>query len=57
MRSLKVAVAAFSAPPYSAGGVVSAHFNLFRSLKAEGLDVKMWTYCFSGPSRCTNASL
>ena len=40
----KVAVVAFSAPPLSSGGVASAHYNLYRALKAAGLDAMLFTF-------------
>ncbi len=42
--SRKVAVIAYSAPPYSTGGVASAHYNLFRALERAGLDVRLFTF-------------
>lgn len=40
-----MAIVAYSAPPYSAGGVAAAHFNLFRSLRRLGeFDVKLFTF-------------
>ncbi len=44
----KVAVVAYSAPPYSAGGVASAHFNLFRLLQQAGLDARLFTFGENG---------
>ena len=35
---------AFSAPPFSAGGVASAHFNLFRALQSEGQEARFFTF-------------
>lgn len=49
MKKRKVAVVAFSAPPYSAGGVAAAHFNLFRALYRSGLDAQLFT--FGDPGR------
>lgn len=40
----RIAIIAASAPPYSAGGVASAHYNLFRAMRREGLDVKLFTF-------------
>lgn len=44
LKVRKVAVVAYSAPPYSAGGVASAHFNLFRLLQQAGLDARLFTF-------------
>jgi glycosyltransferase involved in cell wall biosynthesis len=47
MKAVKkrVAIVAYSAPPYSAGGVASAHFNLFQGLKQrKQLDVRFFTF-------------
>jgi glycosyltransferase involved in cell wall biosynthesis len=41
---MKVAVIAGSAPPLSQGGVASAHYNLFRFLRAEGFATKLFTH-------------
>ena len=40
----RVAVVAASAPPYGAGGVASAHYNLFRALQHAGLEVRLFTF-------------
>lgn len=40
----KVAIVAASAPPYSAGGVASAHFNLFKAMRQAGLDARLFTF-------------
>lgn len=45
----KIAVVAYSAPPYSAGGIASAHFNLFRALRAAGYGARLFT--FGDPGR------
>jgi len=44
VRPDKVAVVAYSAPPYGAGGVASAHFNLFRLLQRAGLHARLFTF-------------
>lgn len=44
MKGGRVAVVAYSAPPLSAGGVASAHYNLFRKLKEAGFDAKLFTF-------------
>lgn len=44
MKVRKVAVVAYSAPPFSAGGVASAHYNLFRSLQQTGIDTCLFTF-------------
>lgn len=44
MKAHKVAIVAFSAPPYSAGGVASAHFNLWRALQKAGLEARLFTF-------------
>lgn len=41
---LKVAVVAYSAPPFGFGGVASAHYNLFLGLRDAGLDAKLFTF-------------
>lgn len=45
----KVAVVAYSAPPYSAGGIASAHYNLFLALRGAGYDARLFT--FGDPDR------
>ena len=40
----RIAVVAFSAPPYSSGGVASAHYNLHRALLAENFESRMFTF-------------
>lgn len=40
----KIAVVAFSAPPHSAGGVASAHYNLAKALKRKGFDARLFTF-------------
>jgi glycosyltransferase involved in cell wall biosynthesis len=44
MTRRKVAVVAYSAPPHGAGGVASAHFNLFRLLQKSGLEARLFTF-------------
>jgi glycosyltransferase involved in cell wall biosynthesis len=41
---VKIAVVAYSAPPYSSGGVAAAHFNLFRLLRQAGHDARLFTF-------------
>ena len=41
---MKIAVVAGSAPPLSQGGVATAHYNLFRFLRAAGYDAKLFTH-------------
>ncbi|HTL33074.1 MAG TPA: glycosyltransferase family 4 protein, partial [Kofleriaceae bacterium] len=41
---MKIAVVAGSAPPLSQGGVATAHYNLFRFLRASGYDAKLFTH-------------
>lgn len=40
----KIAIVAASAPPLSAGGVASAHFNLFSALLQRGYDAQLFTF-------------
>lgn len=40
----RVAIVAFSAPPYSAGGVASAHYNLFQSMRQADVDAHLFTF-------------
>jgi glycosyltransferase involved in cell wall biosynthesis len=49
-RSPKIAIVAASAPPYSSGGVASAHYNLFRSLNDMGFAVSLFTFFDNGIS-------
>lgn len=42
--SRRVAIVAYSAPPYSAGGVASAHYNLFRAMRHAGVDARLFTF-------------
>src|SRR3989304_2184890 len=44
MKVRKVAVVAYSAPPHGAGGVASAHFNLFRLVQKSGLEARLFTF-------------
>ncbi len=41
---MKIAIVAYSAPPYSAGGVASAHFNLCQLLGRQGAEAKLFTF-------------
>lgn len=43
MSLRKVVVVAFSAPLSSTGGVMNAHFNLFRLIQHMGLDARLFT--------------
>lgn len=54
MRPRKVAVVAYSAPPHSAGGVASAHYNLFRMLRSAGVEAKLFTFGDSRPEDGTD---
>ncbi len=49
-HSPKIAIVAASAPPFSSGGVASAHFNLFRALRAKGFTVNLFTFFDNGIS-------
>lgn len=40
----RIAIVAFSAPPLSAGGVASAHYNLFKALRDKGYQAKLFTF-------------
>jgi glycosyltransferase involved in cell wall biosynthesis len=45
----RIAIVAYSAPPYSAGGVASAHFNLFQGLKKrKQFEVRFFTFGDTG---------
>lgn len=54
LKVRKVAVVAYSAPPYSSGGVASAHFNLFRLLQQEGLEARLFTFGENGRTDSTD---
>lgn len=41
---LRIAIVSSSAPPHGAGGVASAHYNLFRALQRRGLEVRLFTF-------------
>lgn len=41
---MKIAIVSPSAPPLNAGGVTSAHYNLFTILKNRGIKVKLFTF-------------
>lgn len=41
---MRVAVVAYSSPPFSAGGVASAHFNLYRALQGAGIEARLFTF-------------
>jgi glycosyltransferase involved in cell wall biosynthesis len=43
-NELRIALVSSSAPPYSQGGVSSAHYNLFVGLKNRGYSVKLYTF-------------
>jgi glycosyltransferase involved in cell wall biosynthesis len=49
-HSPRIAIVAASAPPYSSGGVASAHYNLFRALKDKGFTVNLFTFFDNGIS-------
>lgn len=54
----RIAIVAASAPPLSAGGVASAHFNLFKALKGAGYSVKLFTFFDNGiPASAPGASI
>jgi len=55
--SQKIAIVAASAPPYSSGGVASAHYNLFRALRGKGLTVKLFTFFDNGISENRDGSI
>lgn len=40
----RIGIVAYSAPPFSAGGVASAHYNLFKALERSGVDVRLFTF-------------
>lgn len=44
----RIAIVAPSAPPYGAGGVASAHYNLWRALRRRGYDVRLFTFFDNG---------
>lgn len=46
--SPKIAIIAASAPPYGAGGVASAHYNLWRALVQRGYPAKLFTFYDNG---------
>lgn len=46
-----LAIVASSAPPLGAGGIASAHYNLFRLLQREGYNVRLVTYGDPGRHR------
>lgn len=41
---IRIAIVAPSAPPYGAGGVASAHYNLWRLLRQRGYDARLFTF-------------
>lgn len=43
-KSVKIAIVSPSAPPLAVGGITSAHYNLFNSLKDHGCTVKLFTF-------------
>lgn len=43
-KTSKIAIVAASAPPYGAGGVASAHYNLYRALERRGYNVRLFTF-------------
>jgi glycosyltransferase involved in cell wall biosynthesis len=44
LKQRKIAVVAYSAPPNGAGGVATAHFNLFRALQDAGYQARLFTF-------------
>lgn len=44
----RIAVVAASAPPYGAGGVASAHYNLWRALRQQGYPAELFTFYDNG---------
>lgn len=40
----KIAIISSSFPPYSRGGIASAHYNLYKTLKEKGYIVKVFTF-------------
>ncbi len=44
MHNKKIAIIAFSFPPFSSGGITSAHYNLFQGFKNKGAQIKYFTY-------------
>lgn len=48
MRDKRIAIVSGSFPPFGAGGVASAHYNLYRALVHKGYDVKVFTYNVKG---------
>ena len=57
LRTQKIAIVAASAPPYSSGGVASAHYNLFRALKSKRFPVKLFTFFDNGISENRDGSI
>lgn len=57
-RSPKIAIIAASAPPYGAGGVASAHYNLWRALVKRGYAARLFTFYDNGlPQEKSNGIL
>ncbi len=44
----RIAIVAASAPPYGAGGVASAHYNLWRALRKRGYEARLFTFYDNG---------
>ena len=44
MVNQRVAIVAYSAPPYSAGGVASAQYNLMLALRRHGFEANLFTF-------------
>ncbi|WP_110954062.1 glycosyltransferase family 4 protein [Anaerosinus massiliensis] len=44
MANKKIAIISSSFPPYGGGGISSAHYNLFKILKDNGYDAKVFTF-------------
>jgi glycosyltransferase involved in cell wall biosynthesis len=40
----KIAIVAYTFPPFSSGGITSAHYNLYEMLKQKGFRVKFFTF-------------
>lgn len=47
-KDIRIAIVAPSAPPHSAGGVASAHYNLWRALRQRGFDARLFTFYDNG---------
>ncbi|MBX3047230.1 MAG: glycosyltransferase family 4 protein [Anaerolineales bacterium] len=47
-KKSRIAIVAASAPPYGAGGVASAHYNLWRALRQRGYAARLFTFYDNG---------